>query len=102
MSESVDTSAAVYPGAFVVFRAARANPGEKEMPNDHDPAKKKKATHQIVQVEPRGQNKPYQREIGYGRENTDGSIELHFQVLPLVPTYTVMLRKIWERSGEPE
>lgn len=63
------------------------------MPAD-EKAKSRRPTHKITQVEPRAAGMPYYRELGFGFENSDGSINLEFAALPYNASFTVQLRRI--------
>lgn len=65
-------------------------------------AKKTGPTHRILQIEPRGESKPYWREVGVAFQNNDGSLNLKFAVIPMFGEFTVQVREITERDGSAD
>ncbi len=60
-----------------------------------------KPAYRLFQIEPRGQDKHFWREVGVAWQNADGSLNLDFAVIPLIGTHSVQARPFVEHADEP-
>ena len=60
-----------------------------------------KPAFRLFQIEPRGQDKHFWREVGVAWQNADGSLNLDFAVIPLIGTHSVQARPFVEQAEEP-
>ena len=59
-----------------------------------------KPAYRLFQIEPRGQDKHFWREVGVAWQNADGSLNLDFAVIPLIGTHSVQARPFVEPTEE--
>ena len=57
-----------------------------------------KPAYRLFQIEPRGQEKHFWREVGVAWQNADGSLNLDFAVIPLIGTHSVQARPYVEQA----
>lgn len=59
-------------------------------------ATNKKPTHKVIMGSPRPNDKTFWRDIGAGWTNSDGSINIKLEAMPLGTDFTLQIREIDE------